>query len=219
MASSVTQQNLVPNEPGLKDLLDLLKKDIFLNLNCHHIGTIQTFDPARQVAMATINYKKTYFKPNPVTGLYDPVLVDYPVLIDCPVVCLGGGTGALTFPIAPGDECLVVFNDRDIDNWFSGSSNSAVATPRLHSFSDAVIIVGIRSQARALTNYNPLDVELRNGVTKLALTPTGQVAFQNTFGDLITAIFNILTTATAAGFPLIISPTDLAVLASFKPLP
>lgn len=174
MAGSDIQQNLIPNEPMLADLLNLFKKDLLLGFNCHHIGTIQSFNSVKQTATATINYKKTYFKPNSVTGLYDPVLVDYPVLLDSPVVCLGGGGSSLTFPIASGDECLVLFNDRDIDNWFSGSSNGAVATPRLHSFSDGIIVVGLRSMANVIINYNGDAVELRteDGLTKVSLDDT-----------------------------------------------
>ena len=102
--------NMVPSEPSLKDLLDLLKKDILLSLNAHHIGTIQSFNSAKQTATATINYPKTYYQLNSLSGLYNPVLVNYPLLVDCPLICLGGGTAALTFPIQSGDECLVLFN-------------------------------------------------------------------------------------------------------------
>jgi hypothetical protein len=59
-------------------------------MNCHAIATIQSFDPTKQTASATVNYKKTYFKPD-TAGVYRPVLVDYPQLIDCPVIFLGGG--------------------------------------------------------------------------------------------------------------------------------
>lgn len=171
MAQSNITQNLVPNEPELKDLLDLFKKDILLGFNCHHVGTVEFFDPILQTVKATINYKKTYFEKD-LLGNYSPKLIDYPVIIDAPVITLGGGNGALTFPIASGDECIIFFNDRDIDNWFSGSSGSAVATGRLHSFSDAIILIGPRSMANVLLNLNMDGPELRteDGVAKVAVT-------------------------------------------------
>lgn len=251
-------QNLIPNEMSLGDLLDLVKRDIFLSLNCHAIGTIQSFDSDKQTAQATINYKKTYFDSE--LGSYKPVLVDYPQLIDCPVVVLGGGSGALTFPIAEGDECLVLFNDRDLDNWFGGSSGSAVATPRLHSFSDGLILVGVRSLANVIPSYagNAVEIRTKDGSSKISVntstgavtinvgsseavvqittdgkismksgsaglefdaTATGTLSIKNgvTTTDLITALYTILTTATAAGFPLVVDPTSIAVLASLKP--
>lgn len=176
MTSPNVQQNQLPNQPELKDLLDLLKKDIFLNLNCHAIATVQSFDAANQTANVTINYKKVYFEPNVLTGGYTQKLVDYPILTDCPVIALGGGNGALTFPIATGDECIVFFNDRDMDNWFNGSSSSPIATPRKHSFADAVILVGVRSLATKLVSYNGTDIELRtkDGNVKIAINGEGE---------------------------------------------
>lgn len=265
MTDSNVQQNLVPNDPSLKDLLDLLKKDVFLSLSCHHIGTVQSFDPIRQLCSATINYKKSYFQPDPVTGNYVAVLVDYPILLDCPAVVMGGGNGALTFPISKGDECLILFNDRDLDKWLQGSNTSAVATPRTHSFSDGLILVGVRSLANVLPGYSATETQLRSkdGANQIsigtditvklgtALTVTfkaaggvsivnsigrfdfednadvsfdtgtvvglfgsgGKVKFQNSTGELVTAIINAFATATAAGFPLLV---DLTVLESFK---
>lgn len=158
-------QNQPPSHPDLADALSLLRKDIFLNMNCHHLGTIQSFDASKQTASATINYKKTFFELNKATGIYNAVLIDYPILIDCPVICLGGGTTGLTFPIQSGDECLIIFNDRDIDNWFSGAGNGAVATPRLHSLADGIILVGPRSKANVIQNYDTERATLFNGTT------------------------------------------------------
>lgn len=203
MANSNVQQNQIPNDPQLKDLLDLFKKQILLILSCHHIGTIQSFNPANQTATATINYKKTFFQLDQTTKTVVPVLQDYPVLIDCPVIVLGGGTSALTFPIEQGDECLVLFNDRDIDNWFQGGSGAAVSTQRLHSFSDAIILVGLRSLGNVLSGYDSTRAVLRNGD---ALVGVGEVLIKianntttlNTLlQDLITNIQNLVT-ATAA---------------------
>lgn len=172
MASSEIKQNIVPEEPSLKDLLDLYTKDILLRLNVHHIGTIDSFDPTKQTASATINYKKTFFEPDPLTGAYEPKLVDYPPLIDCPVMFLGGGTSYMSFPVKKGDECFIFFNDRDIDKWFtSGQTGSAVATPRLHSFSDAIILVGIRSISKSIENFDPDNVVIRNGENLFKVGP------------------------------------------------
>lgn len=157
------KQNVYPDHPELKDLLDLLKKDILLSLNSHHIGTVQSFDSSKQMASATINYKQTFFSLNEAAGTYDPVLVDYPVLMDCPVLVLGGGSASLTFPITKGDECLVLFNDRNLDNWLQSGGGGGVASGRLHSFADGIILVGLRSLPYSISSYNSTHAELRNG--------------------------------------------------------
>lgn len=219
--------NQVPSEPSLKDLLDLLKKDILLSLNSHHIGTVQSFDPTTQTATATINYKKTFFEVDETTGIYTPVLVDYPILIDCPVICLGGGLGSLTFPIAVGDECLILLNDRDIDNWFQGSSGGPVASSRLHSISDALILVGLRSLANVLPAYDAARVVIKNDKAFFGVGPTLFKMENDTknlktiltqlvtdLQNLCTQINAIATTNTVPGNPALISPASQALIST-----
>lgn len=192
--SAITSLPFNPSksDPNLTDALNLLKKDILLSFSAHHVATIQSFDATKQTAKATVNYKKTNFKLNKATGLYDAVLVDYPILLDCPVICLGGGTAALTFPIKTGDECLVCFNDRDLDNWFQGAGGGGVATARLHSFSDGIILVGLRSLANVLTNYDLVRAVLRNGQALVGVGPT-LVKIANNTTTLNTLLQNLLT--------------------------
>lgn len=265
------QQTAVPNEnTQVKDLLDLQERSTLLKLNCHHVAKLTAVDTLQQIASAQIVYKKTVYKFDETTGNNEPQLVDYPLVIDGPLIMLGGGNSALTFPVAVGDECLVLFNDRDIDNWFSsGGENAQNATGRLHSFADGFILVGVRSLPNVLVGYNADEAEFRtkDGTVKIsptadgvvvttpALTATfrteggafienaigefkfednadvsfdtgtvvgrfgngGKVKFENALGDLITAIYDIFTNSTAAGFPLIPNPAALAVLLSFKP--
>lgn len=165
-------QNLFPQEPDLKDLLKIHAKDIFLNFNCHHIGTIQSFDSTNQTAQVTINYTNTFLTYDPSSETYIPTAQSYPIVVDAPCIVLGGGGrngGSLTFPIAAGDECLLLFNDRDMDNWFSGNSGSPPATPRLHSFADGIALVGLRSMANVLTGYDILRTALRQGQSLVAV--------------------------------------------------
>ncbi len=213
------QQPLTPiMDPSMSDLLNLFKKDLLINLNCHHVGIIQEFYPDDQTASVTIAYKKTIFEPDKVTGIYNPVLVNYPLISQMPVIVLGGGTASLTFPISPGDECLVLFNDRDIDNWFSSGQVGPVATPRLHSFTDGVALVGLRSLKSSLKTYSDEYATLQNGpmgvgvsaeLVKIynATTTLGQL-LQN----IITQISTLAETPAVPGNP--INPAVATALAA-----
>lgn len=156
MSTPFNQPSLA--NPQLSDLFDTWKRDIFLSLNCHAIATVQKFDRVALTVSATINYSKSYLQLQP-NGKYITVLVDYPILLDCPAIILGGGGGSISFPIGKGDQCLILFNDRDIDNWFSGASVGELATNRLHSFSDGIALVGLNKvsdydSTRAVLKYN-----------------------------------------------------------------
>lgn len=186
-----TPLNRVANDPSLADLLELLKKDIFLNLNCHAIATIQSFDSSTQLVSATINYKKTFLKADAL-GMYSSVLVDYPILIDCPIIMMQGGNGVLTFPIATGDTCLILFNDRDIDNWLHSGQVGPVGTQRFHSFSDGIALVGLRPTSNPVLNYDSSRVVLKNGTATLALGLT-KIELSNATSNLNTLLQELMT--------------------------
>ena len=76
----------------------------------------------------------------------------------------------MTFPVIKGDECVIFFNDSDIDNWFTtGTQSSAPNSARIHDLNDALVFVGVRSLARSLQTYNLNGPELGNGNAKIAV--------------------------------------------------
>ena len=159
-----------------------LVKEAFTSLNCHQIGTIVSFDAAKQSAVVTINMKRVI---NGVAG-------DYPLLLDVPVISLFGGAGYLTFPITAGDTCLVLFNDRDIDSWWTtGGASSPPNSPRLHDISDGIALVGIRPASNPKAGYSATSVELGNGTTKIKLE--AKVGIQNSNTSLLAALDLVCT--------------------------
>lgn len=184
-------------DPELSDLLANIKKDIFLNLNCHAIGTVQSVNYDAQTLVATINYTKTFYVLNRSSGNFDPVQENYPPLLDVPFVILGGGSCSLTFPIAQGDQCLIFFNDRDIDNWATGANSGPVNSNRLHSLSDAIALVGLRAH---VDSYDTDRAVLQNGTTFVGVGASKvKIANNSTsLGPILTGLASGLSsTATA----------------------
>lgn len=156
------------SEPTLASLLQVFKEGLMEDLNCHQVGEIVSFDSSTQTAEVQIKMLK----------LQNGELKDYAVLVDCPVVVLGGGEGRLTFPIKQGDSCLVLFNDRDIDNWYAGGQTMQPRTNRTHSYSDAIALVGPRNLQNKITDYLPDGTELKYGGSTIKLQD-GKVTVTN----------------------------------------
>lgn len=76
--------------------------------------------------------------------------VTLPLLVDVPIVFQGGGGFTLTFDPVAGDEALVVFASRCIDNWWAQGGIREQAELRMHDLSDGFALVGLKSQPRVL---------------------------------------------------------------------
>lgn len=84
-----------------------------------------------------------------------------PVLPDVPVVFPRGGKYALTFPITQGDECLVVFSSRCIDNWWNDGDVQNQRELRMHDLSDGFCIPGPWSQKTKIDKVSTTTTQLR----------------------------------------------------------
>jgi hypothetical protein len=139
------------NDPDESDVKEQTKKEIMMDLNAHHIGVIESYDAEKQTAKIRIAYKRARSLQDESTGVVTQELIPYPVMPEVPVMFLRGGNTSLRFMVKPGDECLLLFVDRDIDYWYTtGNSTSGCETLRMHALSDAVALVGIGSVLKVL---------------------------------------------------------------------
>jgi hypothetical protein len=126
-------------DPDLDDVLELKAQEIFSRLNCVQIGKIEKVNSNQTVSIQIQVKRKNLDK-----------VVDYPLLVDCPYFVLQGGGAYLDIPITIGDYCLILFNDRDIDNWFKNGAIAETRTKRKHSLSDGFALVGINPSSSTL---------------------------------------------------------------------
>lgn len=101
--------------------------------------------------------------------------VNLPLLVDVPIVWPRAGGFALTFPIAAGDEVLVVFASRCIDAWWQGGGVGVQAEVRMHDLSDGFAILAPTSQPKKFSGVSSSNVQLRDesGTTFVEITPGG----------------------------------------------
>lgn len=136
-------------------------ENAFKDLHTTMPGTIQSFDPATQIASVQLGIKRV-FKKEDEEGNEQKRYEALPKLINVPVIFPRGGGFTLTFPVKKGDECIVIFNERSIDNW---NKNGGVQNPgawRMHDLSDAVCMVGLSSQPNKISGFDANNVQLRN---------------------------------------------------------
>ena len=111
--------------------------------------------------------------------------VKLPLLLDCPVVFPRGGGCTLTFPINPGDECLVIFSARCIDAWWQSGGIQFPMELRMHDLSDGFVMVGPMSQAKKIGNISTTAVQLRSddGAAFVEINPSSKNVNIKTSGD------------------------------------
>lgn len=134
-------------------------------------GIVQSFntdDPGNVTAVVQPALKGVVQGPD---GNYSAV--NLPLLPDVPVVFPRGGGCTLTFPIQPGDECLVVFASRCIDGWWQSGGVQLPMEPRFHDLSDGFAILGPQSKPNKISNISTTAVQLRSddGQALIGLDP------------------------------------------------
>ena len=85
----------------------------------------------------------------------------YPVLTEVPIAFPRAGGLCITYPVAEGDECLVVFADACIDFWWQSGGVQSPKDSRSHDLSDAIAIFGLSSQPRKLSDVSADAIEIR----------------------------------------------------------
>lgn len=100
---------------------------------------------------------------------------DLPILPHCPIVFPRGGGYSMTFPIKKGDECMVQFASRSIDEWWQTGKGQPPYDFRKHDLSDGVCFVGLTSRAKPLSGISTSTAQFRSddGATLVELNASG----------------------------------------------
>ncbi|TXH35310.1 MAG: translation initiation factor IF-2 [Rhodospirillaceae bacterium] len=150
-----------------QEAMRLVQDALQVRLHTALPGIIQKFDPVAMTcevqAAITFNVMKGQgFTP-----------VELPPFVDCPVHFPSGGGFTLTFPIKPGDECLVIFAERCIDAWWESGGIQNQQEIRFHDLSDGFVIPKVWSQPNVIPAISTSTTQLRSddGQTFVEVTP------------------------------------------------
>lgn len=200
--------------PDMTTMLSKKMRNLASEINCIQVGTIVNFYPENQTADIMVNFKRIFSQQSATvaagTGIFSrvgevvgellgfqkrmvDVAVDYPLLLKCPVVFLTGGVSNMTFPVAPGDTCIVMFNDRDLDAWFEGGIVAPPNSSRMHDLSDGMALVGVRALNNIIADFNEDGPQIINDDALIAVEDklklqVGAQTLRNALDDLFTAL-------------------------------
>lgn len=166
-------------QADLMTVLKVLKENIFNTMCCVKIGYIDSYDYNTRVSRVVIYNKR-------VVGLNDKgehILEDYPPLY-CKTLFLGGSGNGINWDIKQGDECIVFFNDTEIETpWISGQV-SDIKYGRQHNYTDAICLTGFTTLPKATPTDANLNLYSKNGIINIE----GDVTINGTLtvtGDII----------------------------------
>ena len=134
-----------------------MKSDIFFNLRCCIPCIIQSYDAVKgtvecqpAVRERIINQKE------------EIEYLNLPLLTNVPVVFPSNGIFSLTFPLKKGDECLVLFSDLSIDNFWEKGNIQNPIEDRRHDLSDGIAIPCNLSLSKERTTSNRIRLGTKN---------------------------------------------------------
>ncbi len=131
-------------------------------------GIVESFNAATQTASIQPAIKRVFKTGDGEIELL--TATELPILINVPVQFPRGGGFSLTFPVAKGDECLLVFCERAIADWYTFGGVKAPTARRFHSLSDATAFVGLSSFVKRQLSYDDTNVQLKKDTGTVAIT-------------------------------------------------
>lgn len=183
--------------PDLTQTLYSVVEKVGKELNCMRVGIVQAFYPDDLTADVLIANKKTInLNADGTQNVKNYALIRAKVCYCTPFI---------TYPIKKGDECILLFSDREIESWFINGEVNTEGYPRLHDLTDAIAVVGLRSLPNMITIlqdalhlfYGNSDIQLKENQININSTLLSIVGNTTQTGD-ITAT-NLNATAAATG--------------------
>ena len=139
-------------EITLNTLLGLTENSIMARLNCHNIGKIVSFDPTTQTADIELMQIKQFKNRSIIPSL----------LVGVPLFMYGGENAYITLPNPTGSICILLFLDRNIDNFLETGEQYEPETGRMHDFSDCIALTTFKTLVNPIQEYDINAISILN---------------------------------------------------------
>jgi hypothetical protein len=125
-------------------------QDLFETINNSIIEALSNTHTILIAKVTKVNEKTINARPV-VNRKVNGKSIQLPIFPDVPPIFLQGGSSYTAHPIAVGDYCLLLVNERCFDKWYHGQDFTTPPEYRMHDYSDCFAIVGINPLGTAIT--------------------------------------------------------------------
>lgn len=158
---TINKFNQMTCTPDLGQLINTSGLATASKLNKVNIGIVQEFYPEDLTVEVQIVNKKTIGLNQDGSQLVRDYAPIYAKVCYC--------NPFITHEIKPGDECILLFADREIESWFINGDINPIAHTRMHDLTDAIALFGIRSMPKMI-NILADCLNLFYGTSNIALS-------------------------------------------------
>jgi len=201
-------------DPSLAQALSDAFEARLLDLHVSTVCRVTAYDAATQrVSVQGVN-QRAY-----IDEAGDRQVENLPVFQDVPVGFCGTASDNMTWPIAVGDTCQVVFSEQSIAAWLRrGGGPIDPQDDRKHSLSDGIAWFGVRDFSHPIANVptNAVVITAKNQLRLGGYAASQAVVVQSALGDFMTALQNAINTATAVSPQTAVTIAAIATLGYLK---
>jgi hypothetical protein len=206
------------NSTVFEDAVEMLVFSVLKN-------NVSTIKPA---VIDEVDYDECHLTATPLTKTkrQDDVQIEFSQVEEVPIVVMSANAGSarVTLPVKAGDDCLILYSDREFSNLLDTDGSTPVDSEEYKPFGQYPIaaLCGFftRPNAKALDSDN---IEIHNGTTNITIAPSGAVTINassaTTNCDLqvngsITASDSITSGSTITSGSDIVATTDITASGS-----
>jgi len=172
-------------------LLDAIRRQM-LDLRVCMPARVETYDHEKQRANVKPLLKKQYARS---ASTADTGPTELPVITDVPLQwpSAAGGDAYLHLPVVAGDLGVLLFADRSLDNWLSGSGQIvAPEDARMHHLKDAIFVPGLRPFGAPLSDASATNAVLQNNRMRIEMDPSGKISISGADEEFLSIVDSML---------------------------
>lgn len=158
-------------------LYENIIKKVNFNLRCCIPGVIQQYDPKTNTASIQPAIREEIVNEDNTVQY-----MNLPILVNVPIIFPSCSIGSIKMLLKQGDECLVLFSDLSIDNFWKYANVQNPIEVRRHDLSDGIAIPCVLSQPNTKP-FNGTGMEITSEDSKISITKDG-ITFSDKNGTI-----------------------------------